>query len=617
MKRKLKSVLALLLALSMALSLLCGAVWAAESDESSTPDASVQTVEEVEAPAPEKEAEQSAPSEVPEEEKAPEEEDSEKGNAPAEEESPAKESSPALENQEDPEDGPKAPTYSPTNLTVDPQSVGTITVSWTWNKPTSTGTDQWLLEGRDTTLNGSWTTVDSGWISNSVYSRASGSGSKWGDLPLISGNEYEFRLCYTDLTYTKRGSAVQTANTTTYYNSAQEKALLQEKINKYLTTGLDPSEGEDKVYTAYYDGLGLSPNQTALRYNRPLYQLDLTFTGSSTAENGDALLNFHAQCASRVPGDSTVKGLEFRMEGIYFINQNGEEQYQSLAGYDVTEDFSVSLSELGYGCNYIRPKMICYGYSDYDGVSQYWEEEPFCFGMYPSSAPFSQYSALTTKDTLTLKPCTNYSGTLTYQNALKSFGGNVSESGVKVWYRKKGASGWKEKKFKKIPKISSLKADTVYEWKAQSYLVSQDPTGLSHTLNGPESKVFTVCTALSAKPQLKSCKVSGAKVKKHTLTRWSEILQKDVVVDTYYATEFKVTYTFKKPSKNIKGYTSGGVYAPVKNGKVTFTMHINTGKSKKKAKKFTVKLQSCTNTNGPGVEVSGLSPTLKYSGKIK
>ena len=593
MKRKLKSVLALLLALSMALSLLCGAVWAAESDESSTPDASVQTVEEVEAPAPEKEAEQSAPSEVPEEEKAPEEEEEEA----------------QLVSQDD-----AAPTYAPSKVEVSMSDSKIAMIIYHGTRPMSVKFEQRLIvEGTDVETD-SWQECENKNLGNDwqygypTTSYTSSDGS-WGSLYLVSGHSYRFRVCYTYPDGTR--SAYATSSTIVYGSAKQEKALLQEKINKYLT------EGEDKVDTAYYDGLGLSPNQTALHYNRPLYQLDLTFTGSSTAENGDALLNFHAQCASRVPGDSTVKGLEFRMEGIYFINQNGEEQYQSLAGYDVTEDFSVSLSELGYGCNYIRPKMICYGYSDYDGVSQYWEEEPFCFGMYPSSAPFSQYSALTTKDTLTLKPCTNYSGTLTYQNALKSFGGNVSESGVKVWYRKKGASGWKEKKFKKIPKISSLKADTVYEWKAQSYLVSQDPTGLSHTLNGPESKVFTVCTALSAKPQLKSCKVSGAKVKKHPLTRWSEILQKDVVVDTYYATEFKVTYTFKKPSKNIKGYTSGGVYAPVKNGKVTFTMHINTGKSKKKAKKFTVKLQSCTNTNGPGVEVSGLSPTLKYSGKIK
>lgn len=604
MKRNRKSVLALLLALCMALSLLCTSVWAAEED-TSVPDESAAAAEVVEVQEEE---------DTPGDESAPE----------AGEEAPAGE--PELEPQAD-----ASSNYLPKSVTVsmDGSKIAMTIKHGTRPVPVK-DSELIVIEGKDVTAGGSWVQCEdfnlgNKWYDPSVtYSTASSDEGSWGSLALVSGHTYQFRVCYTYPDGSK-GEYVQ-SNEIAYGSAKQDKASIQEQINKYLTVGLDPNnpkEGEARVYPAYYDGLGLSAGKTALLYNRPLYQLYLTFMGTTTGDNGDTLLSFKAECASRVPGTSDAEGLEFRMEGIYFINRQGEEQYQALAGYDTTENFTVNLSELGYGCNYIRPKMICYGYQNFDGVDEYWEDEPFCFGMYPASTPLSEYSALTTKDTLTLKHCTKYGSTLSYDSALPSYKGNVSESGVTVWYRKKGASSWTKKKFKGtgIPKISGLKADTVYEWKAESYLVSKDPYGKSHTLPATSTtKVFTVCTAVGSNPTVKSCKVSGAKVTTHTIAaHWDDVGSKLVWREkqVWYTTDFKVTYTFKNPSKNIKGYTSGGVYAPVKGGKVTFKMSVNTGKSKKKAKKFSTKLQSCTNENGPGYEVTGLSPTLKYSGKIK
>lgn len=607
MKRNRKSVLALLLALCMAMSLLCTSVWAAEED-TSVPDESAAPAEVVEVQEEE---------EAPGDESAPEEEESAPA-AEAEDEAAAEE----LEAQDD-----DYPNYLPKSVTVsmDGSKIAMTIKHGTRPVPVK-GSELIVIEGKDVTAGGSWVqckdfNLGNKWSDPSVtYSTASSDEGSWGSLALVSGHTYQFRVCYTYPDGSK-GEYVQ-SNEITYGSAKQDQASIQEKITKYLTVGLDSSEGEDRVYPANYDGIGLSANKTALFYNRPLYQLELDYTGSSTGDNGDTLLNFHAVCASRVPGTSDAEGLEFRMEGIYFINRQGEEQYQPLAGYDTKEDFTVSLNELGYGCNYVRPKMICYGYDDYDGVEQYYEDEPFCFGMHPYNS-LSQYSALTTNNAITLKPCTNYSGTLSYDSALPSYKGNVSESGVTIWYRKKGASSWTKKKFKGtgIPKISGLKADTVYEWKAESYLVSKDPYGKSRTLPATSTtKVFTVCTAVGSKPKVKSCKVSGAKVTTHTIAaHWDDVGSKLVWREkqVWYTTDFKVTYTFKNPSKNIKGYTSGGVYAAVKGGKVTFKMSVNTGKSKKKSTKFSTKLQSCTNINGPGYEVTGLSPTLKYSGKIK
>lgn len=452
----------------------------------------------------------------------------------------------------------------------------------------------------------------------------SGDGS-WKYLTLTTRTKYVFRACYTN-EYGERSDYAY-SQPMTYYSKTQETALLKQRIQNYLTVGLSAKEGENKVYTSAYDEKGLTANQTELLYNRPLYQLDVTFNGTDTS-NPD-LLKFHATYTSRVRdngfqegNDQYVEGLDFRLEGLWFVNQKGEEQFQSLSESAGQQDFTVNLSEMGSGCNYIKPRLICYDRCG-SGVKEYWVEEPIYFNVGFSATPLNTYSALTTKNAITLKPCTNYGGTLAYDDALPAAKGNVNEIGVFVWYRKKGTSRWTRKTFTGTnpPVITRLTPDTVYQWRAQYYIKSTDHTGAVQTITAPVTKVFNVCTAVSAKPKVKSCKVSKAKVVKHTIAGHYEKSGtnslKWVKKQVWYTTDFTVTYTFAKPSRNIKGYTSGGVYAPVKNGKVTFKMSVNSGKKKKKAKKFSTRLQSCTNINGPGVDVTGLSPVLKYNGKIK
>lgn len=474
-----------------------------------------------------------------------------------------------------------------------------------------------IVEGRDVSDNGSWLECESQHLSNARgynggTSCSSNDGS-WGSLSLTSGHQYEFRVCYTYPDGTRSEYAV--SNTLTYASSTQNESQLKQRIQNYLTNGLSAEEGEDKIYPINYDGHGLTANATAFRFNRPLYQMDLYYTGTTEDNSGNTLINFRVECSSRV-----AEGLEFRPEYVYYIGKDGSEQVQSLAGTSTTEEFSISLGEMGSGCNYLKLKLICYDMCG-SGVDQYWTEEPIGFDIRPGATPLNTYSALTTKDTISLKPCTNYSGTLSYENSIPAAKGNVSESGVYVWYRKKGASSWTKKTFKgtAIPKIKSLKQDTVYEWKAQYYIKSKMLDGTPWTITSPVTKVFKVCTAVSAKPQVKSCKVTGAKVVKHQIDgHWESTGSglKWVKTKVWYTTDFKVTYTFKNPSKNVVGYTSDGVYSKVKSGKVTFSMSVNTGTKKAKAKTFTANLQSCTNINGPGVSVSGLSAKLKYTGKI-
>lgn len=602
MKQPLKSLLSLLLAMCMALSLAGTAVWAAE-------DVSPAAEESVVA-----QAEEAAPAEdaAPVQEAAPVE-DAPAEDAPAEEpaEEPAEAAVPA-EGEVEPQ---LAPAYYPTDLTVTGTGVDTLSVKWTHGDlPGMTGSNRILLEGRDITAGGSWEKLYSTLISNARSTTTnSGSGSQWGDLPLVTRHQYEFRLCYTD-EYGNRGTEA-TAGPATYYNKDQEKALVQQKITNYLTVGLSPSEGENKVYTSAYDEKGLSANQTELLYNRPLYQMGVKFTGTSEStdpSNPGTLLNFHATYASRVPCNDApasqvayVEGLDYRLEGLWFINKNGQEQFQSLSESAVGEqDFSVNMNNLAFGCNYVKLRLICYGYSDY-GVDQYWVEQPIYFNIVPGATPLGGTMALTNARTLSL-------GTVPGPTA------NVSETYMTIWYRAKGTADWSETS---VPggssiQIGGLKPDTNYEWQAQYFIRSVDHNGAVQTLEGPKTDVFTTCTAVTAKPKVKSAKVSKSKVVFHK-TRAAWIHGKWYPSQSWYTTEFTVTYTLDKPSKNIKGYTSNGVYARAKGNKVSFRMSVNTGKKKKKAKKASASLRSSTNPNQAGSTVSGLSPALKVKIKIK
>ncbi len=649
MKNKLKSLLALLLALCMALSLCTVTVWAAEEDAGDgSISAQAEEPEVEEAVSVQEEDEEPAPEEAEDEEPAPQEEPEAEPDEPEEAEAsqPEETSEPETQEQEEsaePEEAEEAqsdevepqaaPSYYPASLTVAAQSVDSITVKWVHGSlPGNAGSDHILLEGRDVTANGRWTEVWGTYVSNARSTNfATGSGSVWDTLSLVTRHEYEFRLCYTSGSG-ERGASV-TSGRTTYYNKAQEKVNLQSQIDQVKNSPVTVA------HDAAYDENYLIPGQSWVEYNHPLFKVKFTCTGTASgvgADAGHTLLVFRADYTNKFANNGFeesdaryIPGPLFHPEYCSFITEEGTESYNhdiaKAAEPSKSFEFNVDLNELGYGCNFLRFRMGCFQYNGYDyGFDEHWGAlDPLYFNVGIASTRLSAESALTTKDTITLKPCTNYSGTLSYDDALPSYKGNVSESGCYVWCRKKGAKRWGSPKTftgTKVPTIKKLKADTVYQWKAQYYLKSTDHNGNVQTLTAPETKAFTVCTAVKDKPKVKSCKVSGAKVVTHTIKAHTEKTStgwKWVPKQVWYTTDFTVTFTFDKASKNIKGYTSNGVYAKAKNGKVKFKMSVSTGKKKQKAKQFTTKLQSCTNTNGPGVEVSGLSPKLKYTGKIK
>jgi hypothetical protein len=198
---------------------------------------------------------------------------------------------------------------------------------------------------------------------------------------------------------------------------------------------------------------------------------------------------------------------------------------------------------------------------------------------------------------------------------------NVTENGMVINYRVKGAKKWSKKTFKggSSMKITGLKANTAYEWYAQMYVKSaRHDTGEPSTMWSPKTKTFTVRTAEKSKPAVKSYKISGIKYKPHKIAaHWESTGSglKWVKEQKWTTTEYTMKITFKSVPKGVYGYwvnkdtnVSRGM-VKVKGKTITIKCSTN---GKAKGKKTSIYLESCTNKNG-----TGRSPALKYSYKVK
>ena len=520
--------------------------------------------------------------------------------------------------------------HDATSLTVR-DNIDKIGLEWVTPSTISLITsEQLILQGRKKG-DGGWTTVfqrSGGSDVRDEKKATSGEGS-WDTLPLKSGQTYEFRLYYVDK-YGNPGKAA-TAQTT-YYCKSQDKAALQATISAQQNKPITVTH--DSGYNEQY----LIPGTTWAKYDHPLFTATFTCTGTTTAssmgsnyEQGDTLLVFRADYKSKVAnngfaeGDARwVPGVYYYPECYYYVDQDGKDHYAGLSAKQDAKgsyQFYVNLSRMGYGCSHLKFRLGTFQYGGYKyGVPETIDLKPLYFNVGLSKTPLYAFCPTSKKDSATIRPYEIVGGSaLNFLKTVPKYKGNLTENGVTVWFRKKGVKSWTKKSFKngKAIKLTGLKPDTVYQWKAQYYMKSKNHNGETKTLTAPVTDVFSFATAVNAKPKVKSCKVSKVEVVRHKIAaHWEKSGTnsiKKVKEQIWYTTDFTVTYTFAKPSRNIKGYTSGGVYAPVKNGKVSFNMSVNTGKKKARAKKFTTKLQSSTNANGP----SGLSPALKYNGKIK
>lgn len=592
MKRNLKSVLALLLALCMAISLLCASVWAAEED-ASVPDesaaAEVIEVQEEDASA----EDESAPEE---EEPAPE--------AEAEEEAPAEE--PALEPQAD-EPGDFYPTKATASL-----DGNSVTVKVTHgNLSFNLGTRKIIFEGRDLTAGGSWKECISESLSNARgYNGGTSEGSKdgvWGDLQLVSGNRYEFRVCYTKQDGTPTTYA--TTEPVTYYSTTQEQAKLDEAIKTALASGKGDITAEN------YDGENLSLS-TQFVYQRPLYTVFLSVKGAE-----GSTVQFHVEILPKYAnnindngiekgGPGYVEGVDYCLDGYYYVGEHGETYSSDVPLNAQDANFSVDFSNLAFGCNYLklRLRQDVSGECKVSGLDEeYVTEEPFCFNVVVGSSLLTANNAASTKDSISF-------------GKLAVLSENVTENGIVIQYRKKGDSSWSEKTFTggSTMKISGLSANTAYEWRAQMYLKSKrHDNGNETTMWSPATSTFTVRTADKNKPAVKSYKISGIKYQKHQIdAHWESTGNgyKWVKTQTWYTTEYTMKITFKSVPKGVCGYwLDKGTNASSSLVKVkgkTITVKCST-KGKAKGKKTSIYLESCTNANG-----TGRGPALKFSYKI-
>lgn len=586
MKRNRKSVLALLLALCMAMSLLCGSVWAAEDE--SVPDESAPAVEVQEAKA-------SGDESVPEVEE----------EAPAQEpEEEPKESAPETEEETDaPElDAQEKVDYYATNLTVT-SSQDVIGLKWTVPSKLNSimiKTQGVVVEGCEKGTN-AWKTLYSSSGSSDVRttnSLQSGEGY-WKDLKLVSRHTYQFRVYYTD--GSDKGPYSNVVETT-YYSSKQELDNLKEDVNA-------AKSGQGETFL----------NGSTLTIMRPLYTVNLTLQG----QDSDGNFLFHADVTSPFKdngfeeSDSRyVRGLEFVLDGIYYIQRkNGEKVYHSLASR-TSEDFTVESEDMAFGCNYLQLRLDAYNHDEFN-LPEYFEETPMYLNIRVSKVPLDAGSAISDKSSFTLRTYDWAGGSVkTYEKTIPGIEHNVTESGLYVWYRKKGASSWTKKTLQsgKAAKIKGLSANTIYEWKAQYYMKSESKeTGEIKTLTSDETSVYQVCTADKNKPKVKSSKCSGIKYAPHEIAaHWEKNgtnSWKWVKTQKWTTTEYTLKITLKSVPKNVKGLLVNG--SPYKLKGKTVSVKLSTG-GKSKGKTASINLQTYTNSNG-----SGAGPKMKYSYKIK
>ncbi|MBR3737349.1 MAG: hypothetical protein IKN26_01300 [Eubacterium sp.] len=197
-----------------------------------------------------------------------------------------------------------------------------------------------------------------------------------------------------------------------------------------------------------------------------------------------------------------------------------------------------------------------------------------------------------------------------------------------VQYRKKGASSYKQKTFKKSKKmyLSSLKAGTTYQIHplCKVYFTSPEPKtdGISvqkgYILDQVASP-FYLTTSLSSKPKVTSVKVSKFKNgKKKTIPGYWESDGDWHPTETFNTATYTMTVKVKSPPSRAKGLVlkiGGSTYYATGNKKTyTFKLYYQ---DKKKISGKKMKANFYWSSNTISKSPLGLSPAKSASYKIK
>ena len=188
---------------------------------------------------------------------------------------------------------------------------------------------------------------------------------------------------------------------------------------------------------------------------------------------------------------------------------------------------------------------------------------------------------------------------------------------VGIFYKEASATAWNQAE---STTITGLKGNTEYQIKVnyiKDVYGDADKTKVL-TLTSPDSNVISVLTSMDAKVDIKSVKISKAKIKKYKYKGywwWSKVRGRWVWEKPSMSTctRFKVTVTLKKKVPGAKGYwiNIDGANQYMMDGSKTKCSFYALVKGKKIGKKVTVKACAYNRAGGKGMGPLGKAKKAK------
>ena len=299
------------------------------------------------------------------------------------------------------------------------------------------------------------------------------------------------------------------------------------------------------------------------------------------------------------PGDTMKYTVDTsKSDGVFDTNKEGMQFMRIRVEREQVFDPIVYSSD-SYFADIVKNRRVYPESANY--FSRVYVEDLYALGyMLKPSSGLNKSSFSVTKDTINL-------GTIGYKTVIK--------------YRVKGAKSWKEKSFKmnKAMKLTSLKANTVYEIHPYCKISYTDPeTGKSDTSKIELDETFKLTTVINSKPKVTSIKISKAKFGKETINGYWESDGDWHPTETFNKATYTITVKVKNIPKNAKGLrmkTGGAVYY-AKGNKNTYTFKVSY-RDKKKVKGKKISTSFSWSSNSVGSSPLGVGPGKSASYKIK
>ncbi|MBO4863895.1 MAG: hypothetical protein J5517_05995 [Eubacterium sp.] len=333
---------------------------------------------------------------------------------------------------------------------------------------------------------------------------------------------------------------------------------------------------------------GVLKKGTSVTFERAFYKLTLSVKDIKGTD-----VTFAVNLAPNKPYDAYL----FMSHGsISYKDKKGDPRIE----FFMNEEATIDMSNIEVGCTKITIPVTAELLQKYDrNQKKYKFEETFYF----DNAPQTPSLGVTKADKKSITLGKAYSATA-----------NCTDSGTTVYYKKKGASKWKEKSFAKgkTIKLTGLSAGTSYQIKAVNFVKSKDRNGKVKTISSNESNVNIFRTAYKSSPKVKSVKTSKVKqktkkfngqwVKSGNKLKWQKPY-------TLNVTTYKLTIKMKSKPTNAGGIVvkdPDGVVHIIKGAKKKYTL---SSEIKGFKKGQTVKFKVATFGNGDKVDnITGVSP---------